>query len=101
MVRRVRLIVRHLPRAGAVRLYHPADRPILLPGERLVPDHAEHGHLRPIPSWIVEPVPGRVAALDRLCWHVAGRWVWAVWHVAGFCQCLTHDTACALMRRAS
>jgi hypothetical protein len=86
MIRRFVRLVRRLPRAGDLRLYVPPDRPCLLPGERLIADLPEAGLPRHV-SWIVEPVPGRAAAVERQYWHLVGRWVWAAQHLAGRCEC--------------
>jgi hypothetical protein len=79
MVRRLRWVVGHLPRAGTLRLYHPDDPPSVLPGERAVPDGYD--------GWIVEPVPGWAAAGARVQWHYVGRWVWAWRQLTGGCTC--------------
>ena len=79
MVRRLRAVVGVLPRAGAVRLYHPDDPPRVLPGERAVDDGAD--------GWIVEPVPGWAALASRRHWSLIGRWLWAWRQLTGGCTC--------------
>ena len=66
MWRQLRTTVGNLPPVGTLRLYDDAT-PCQLPGERLV---AADG------DWIVEPAPGRRAALARVGWWMAGRWVY-------------------------